>query len=70
MPRRWVIDDAVAERLGKAGLPANSRNRQRVIIIGLLLAILSLSAWAANRSTGFLTGQSPSGSGALPPGEP
>jgi len=69
MPRRWVIDDAVADRLGKAGLPANSRNRQRALVIGLLLAILSLSAWAANRSTGFLTVPSPSGSGVLPPGE-
>ncbi|MFZ4644051.1 MAG: IPT/TIG domain-containing protein, partial [Phycisphaerales bacterium] len=76
MPRRWEIDDSVAARL-----VAETQERGRMswrkrkpfgnggtlCFIGLSLAILVFSVWAFMPLSGFLKGQSPSGSGLFPP---
>ena len=76
MPRRWEIDDSVAARL-VAETQTHGRmswrkrkpfgNGRTLCFIGLLLAILVFSVWAFMPQSGFLKGQSPSGSGLFPP---
>ena len=76
MPRRWEIDDSVAARL-VAETQTHGRmswrkrkpfgNGRMLCFIGLLLAILVFSVWAFMPQSGFLKGQSPSGSGLFPP---
>ena len=76
MPRRWEIDDSVAARL-VAETQTHGRmswrkrkpfgNGKTLVVIGLLLAILVFSVWAFMPQSGFLKGQSPSGSGLFPP---
>ena len=76
MPRRWEIDDSVAARLvaetqTHGRMPWRKRkpfgNGRMLCFIGLLLAILVFSVWAFMPQSGFLKGQSPSGSGLFPP---
>ena len=76
MPRRWEIDDSVAARL-VAETQTHGRiswrkrkpfgNGKTLVFIGLLLTILVFSVWAFMPQSGFLKGQSPSGSGLFPP---
>ena len=76
MPRRWEIDDSVAARL-VAETQTHGRmswrkrkpfgNGRTLCFIGLSLAILVFSVWAFMPQSGFLKGQSPSGSGLFPP---
>jgi len=76
MPRRWEIDDSVAARL-VAETQSHGRmswrkrkpfgNGRTLCFIGLSLAILVFSVWAFMPQSGFLKGQSPSGSGLFPP---
>ena len=76
MPRRWEIDDSVAARL-VAETQTHGRmswrkrkpfgNGKTLVFIGLLLATLVFSVWAFMPQSGFLKGQSPSGSGLFPP---
>ena len=76
MPRRWEIDDSVAARLvaetqmhGRMSWRKRKpfENGKTHFFIGLLLAILVFSVWAFVPLSGFLKGQSPSGSGLFPP---
>ena len=76
MPRRWEIDDSVAARL-VAETQSHGRmswrkrkpfgNGRMLCFIGLSLAIIVFSVWAFMPQSGFLKGQSPSGSGLFPP---
>ena len=76
MPRRWEIDDSVAARLvaetqERGRMSWRKRkpfgNGRTLCFIGLSLAILVFSVWAFMPQSGFLKGQSPSGSGLFPP---
>jgi formylglycine-generating enzyme required for sulfatase activity len=76
MPRRWEIDDSVAARLvaetqelGRMSWRKRKPfgNGRTLGFIGLSLAILVFSVWAFMPQSGFLKGQSPSGSGLFPP---
>ena len=76
MPRRWEIDDSVAARLvaetqERGRMSWRKRkpfgNGRTLCFIGLSLAILVFSVWAFMPLSGFLKGQSPSGSGLFPP---
>ena len=76
MPRRWEIDDSVAARLvaetqERGRMSWRKRkpfgNGRTLCFIGLSLAIIVFSVWAFMPQSGFLKGQSPSGSGLFPP---
>ena len=76
MPRRWEIDDSVAARLvaetqERGRMSWRKRkpfgNGRMLCFIGLSLVILVFSVWAFMPLSGFLKGQSPSGSGLFPP---